>query len=216
MFIYMYLWCFMYVLLCIYLCIYLSTYLFMFIYLTIIRYSTLLFCGSNEMELASWPWRVVFWSNAIATIFSLYFATNEFLVDMYYYHITGCIIWLLWWFNFLMCLYQSPGICFDQCPSSSSNNNSNHGYDSSNTDDVELGLMNVNSPNYSFEYALNVISESATSSNTSHLDNLPSVCYTCKIRKPLRSKHCKNLKKCIHKFDHFCPFVGMVILYKCV
>ena len=183
------------------------------VYMHINRYATLLFCGSNEMELASWPWRVVFWSNATATVFSLFFATNESLVDMYYYHIFGCIIWLLWWFNFLMCLYQSPGVCYDNVSVNKGGNNGN-GYESSNADDVELGLMNQsNTTNYSFEHALNVISESATSSHTMHLDNLPSVCYTCKIRKPLRSKHCKNIRKCIHKFDHFCPFVGTFLYF---
>jgi hypothetical protein len=37
-----------------------------------------------------------------------------------------------------------------------------------------------------------------------------SLCHTCHVRKPLRSKHCKVLNYCVHKFDHFCPFVGTV------
>lgn len=37
------------------------------------------------------------------------------------------------------------------------------------------------------------------------------LCHTCHVRKPLRSKHCKILNYCIHKFDHFCPFVGKYI-----
>ena len=37
------------------------------------------------------------------------------------------------------------------------------------------------------------------------------LCHTCHVRKPLRSKHCKILNYCIHKFDHFCPFVGKIM-----
>jgi ankyrin repeat protein len=42
-------------------------------------------------------------------------------------------------------------------------------------------------------------------------EDMPSVCHTCHICKPLRSKHCKILGRCIHKFDHFCPFVGNTV-----
>jgi ankyrin repeat protein len=37
--------------------------------------------------------------------------------------------------------------------------------------------------------------------------DMPNLCHTCRVRKPLRSKHCKFQRKCINKFDHFCPFV---------
>ena len=42
------------------------------------------------------------------------------------------------------------------------------------------------------------------SSVTPTIHNL---CHTCRVRKPLRSKHCKIQRKCVNKFDHFCPFV---------
>lgn len=32
------------------------------------------------------------------------------------------------------------------------------------------------------------------------------LCLTCLHRRPLRSKHCPELKACIAKFDHYCPF----------
>ncbi len=32
---------------------------------------------------------------------------------------------------------------------------------------------------------------------------LPPVCHTCHLSKPLRSKHCKILGRCVNKFDHF-------------
>ena len=33
--------------------------------------------------------------------------------------------------------------------------------------------------------------------------HLPPVCHTCRVQKPLRSKHCKVMRKCVCKFDHF-------------
>ncbi|DBA05283.1 TPA: hypothetical protein N0F65_007445 [Lagenidium giganteum] len=33
------------------------------------------------------------------------------------------------------------------------------------------------------------------------------LCHTCHIQRPLRSKHCRVCKTCIHMFDHHCPFI---------
>ena len=38
-----------------------------------------------------------------------------------------------------------------------------------------------------------------------------SLCHTCHIAKPLRSKHCKVSNKCVLLFDHNCPFLGTTI-----
>lgn len=35
-----------------------------------------------------------------------------------------------------------------------------------------------------------------------------SACYTCAIEKPLRSRHCRNCRRCVRAFDHHCPFIG--------
>lgn len=37
------------------------------------------------------------------------------------------------------------------------------------------------------------------------------LCLTCLHRRPLRSKHCPELKACIARFDHYCPFTSNVI-----
>ena len=40
---------------------------------------------------------------------------------------------------------------------------------------------------------------------------MPPLCHTCRIVKPLRSKHCSVAKKCVPMFDHFCPYIGNTI-----
>lgn len=37
------------------------------------------------------------------------------------------------------------------------------------------------------------------------------ICVTCKLVRPLRSKHCRVTGRCVEQFDHFCPWVGNVI-----
>ncbi|KAL7438432.1 hypothetical protein ACHAXH_003451 [Discostella pseudostelligera] len=37
------------------------------------------------------------------------------------------------------------------------------------------------------------------------------LCHTCRIVKPLRSKHCRVARRCVLMFDHHCPFVGTTI-----
>lgn len=39
------------------------------------------------------------------------------------------------------------------------------------------------------------------------LENLPLLCHTCHVARPLRSKHCRVSGKCVLLFDHYCPFV---------
>lgn len=37
------------------------------------------------------------------------------------------------------------------------------------------------------------------------------LCHTCRIVKPMRSKHCRVARRCVLLFDHHCPFVGTTI-----
>ncbi|EGD72936.1 hypothetical protein PTSG_04668 [Salpingoeca rosetta] len=43
-----------------------------------------------------------------------------------------------------------------------------------------------------------------------HLDS-GDICYTCKIIKPLRSKHDAVTNACFYRFDHFCGWIGGVV-----
>ncbi len=47
--------------------------------------------------------------------------------------------------------------------------------------------------------------------NSKHMLNKQNICTSCVARKPIRSKHCKELNKCVAKFDHYCPWTSSVI-----
>ena len=56
-----------------------------------------------------------------------------------------------------------------------------------------------------YERALTIIGQANND------ENLPYLCHTCRVVRPLRSKHCQALKRCVNKFDHYCPFVSNTI-----
>jgi palmitoyltransferase ZDHHC13/17 len=131
------------------------------------------FCAANEVEMTKWPWRVVFWSNFIASCITLNNMMNPELVDLAGLHTMNAIIQTCWWICFLMCLFKDPSA--------------------------------VSCTKENYDAQLDAIG------NAVNNDDLPSLCHTCRVRRPLRSKHCKFAKYCINKFDHFCPFVGNAV-----
>lgn len=61
-----------------------------------------------------------------------------------------------------------------------------------------------------------------TSSNSLHTvlervergDPMPQICPTCQIAKPLRATHCKEVGRCVARFDHFDIFLNVPIGWK--
>ena len=38
-----------------------------------------------------------------------------------------------------------------------------------------------------------------------------SLCHSCHVVRPKRSKHCRAARKCVMAFDHYCPYVGNTV-----
>ena len=58
-----------------------------------------------------------------------------------------------------------------------------------------------------YEKALASAAEGTTPAD---VNSMP-LCHTCRIVKPLRSKHCSVKKRCVPMFDHYCPYVSNTI-----
>jgi hypothetical protein len=39
-------------------------------------------------------------------------------------------------------------------------------------------------------------------------DKLRRFCTACRLDQPLRTKHCRDCKKCVSLYDHHCPWIG--------
>jgi len=52
--------------------------------------------------------------------------------------------------------------------------------------------------------------QSAADGTLAEASSLP-LCHTCRIVKPLRSKHCQVAKRCVPMFDHYCPYINNTI-----
>lgn len=36
-------------------------------------------------------------------------------------------------------------------------------------------------------------------------------CTLCNIEQPIRSKHCRSCDKCVARYDHHCPWIGVCV-----
>jgi hypothetical protein len=140
-----------------------------------------LVCGFDEGEISRWPWRIVFLSNLLGSLVSVHVAMQEAMADLYLLHLLNTMLQVLWWIMFCMCLWKSPALVRDATkpPASAS---------------ASDGRPSAE-PDYSYEAALDAIGRSSGEVA------LPIVCHSCRVRRPLRSKHCKVLKSCVHKVN---------------
>jgi ankyrin repeat protein len=63
---------------------------------------------------------------------------------------------------------------------------------------------------YSADAIISKQSSEGTIPSTPKKDHA-ALCHSCRIVKPLRSKHCRVARRCVLLFDHYCPFVGATI-----
>lgn len=172
-----------------------------------------LFCGSNTTELMAWPWRIVFLSNVAGSVVSFILAMSDALSDLYYLHLFTSMLTFLWWITFSMCLLKKPTFVRNsnsnkekfkvkqiKTASGSSSSSKNRHLDMS----ISEELVPV-SENVSYASVLEVIGKS-TSEKDKHLK----LCHSCRVIKPLRSKHCKVQRRCVHRVSA-CPSFNYLV-----
>ena len=138
---------------------------------------------------------------------------NESLSELSLLHSVTVIVQVLWWIAFICCLWKSPTSVRDgvEYPRRSKAffNTKNDNYSSrSNSSDSGNVIgnshsINVNTPPLDDLNLLDVATYSsvldAMAISTNDEDSLPNLCHSCHVVRPLRSKHCKILRKCIHR-----------------
>jgi hypothetical protein len=147
------------------------------------QYCAMIACGSSETEVMVWAWRMVCYSNLAASLITAYFISGP-LADYYILGFLNVLAQCFWWFCFLGCLFVEPGYVKDK--------------------DYEY----LQDTGLTYESALETIGSSTGSPDEAPF---PAVCHTCHVRRPIRAKHDKITGRCIHKFDHYCPFVGNAV-----
>lgn len=70
-------------------------------------------------------------------------------------------------------------------------------------DDMERGLLSRSEPASPHEMIVRLAERGELFGSQ--------ICCTCLIKRPRRSKHDPTCKRCVHRFDHFCPFVYTAI-----
>ena len=138
---------------------------------------------------------------------------NESLSELSLLHSVTVIVQVLWWIAFICCLWKSPTFVRDGVEhprrSKAYFNTKNDNY-SSRSNSSESGNVIGNSHSINIDIPplddLNLLEVATYSSvldamaiSTNDEDSLPNLCHSCHVVRPLRSKHCKILRKCIHR-----------------
>lgn len=160
-----------------------------------IRILSYLCCGFNQQEQSVWVWRVSALSNFIATSINIYYTLQHTMADLYVLHLLNTIVNFLWWISFLATLWKVPSFVVEKTSSMSSSTSTS-------------SELSADDEPRCYDEALNKIGNIGTTSMMGIDDAfLPNMCHTCRVLKPLRSKHCRVMRRCVNKFDHYCPFV---------
>ena len=142
------------------------------------------------------------------------------LWDYTWLHFFTIISFIAMWTTFILVNKTDPGILALNGPSTNNFGNSSrncnvncNGIDNilcaNENETIKAKMEKVtNDLRRQYEETLESFATETTSQNRK--DYLP-LCHSCHIAKPLRSKHCRVLNRCVLLFDHHCPFVGATI-----
>ncbi len=152
-------------------------------------------CGFDDRERGAWMWRATFFPNLVASLISIYYVTCPEMADTGLLQLASTVCQLAWWTCFLLLLYFPASYVVEIgvgsiSPGGGSANNSISSYDKALDRIAEM--LNSDTP---------------ATAKAGLAAGMPTVCHTCHVVRPLRSKHCKVMRRCVHKFDHYCPFV---------
>jgi len=185
----------------------------------------------NDLPIGQSPTFPFYWMTSHILLGGIFYATefvglggrgrlvgdDSLLWDKIGLHLFFVVAWFATWGNLYYVYKTNPGV-LDATRSDSNNNNSSSypaatcqliccnggGYAK---DKVSLEMDSVTKE---LRRQYDDIIESYSTDFPSQEKRVP-LCHTCRIVKPLRSKHCRVARRCVLVFDHHCPFVGTTV-----
>jgi hypothetical protein len=152
--------------------------------------------GSDDWEMHVWAWRIVFVSNLLGSLTTFFvFAMSEAMGNLSTLHLVNTMAQLLWWVSFTLCLQRAPSFVRETTTMGSGDRATGTGIDSSTGSDVTK--VDVSARNLrAYAIVLDAIGRCVSERDA---NAYPSLCHTCKVVRPLRSKHCKMLRRCVRR-----------------
>jgi len=140
--------------------------------------------------------------------FSCIFAYENYaiLADHKMIHVVSVLSYVFMWIFFYLVHTTNPGIIDAATSSHQSQHRARFHHRKNTTQTKELANL-ARKLERDYEVALQKMGEQ----NHDNGERVPSICHTCHIVKPPRSKHCRMQRKCVLMFDHYCPFVGNTV-----
>ena len=156
-----------------------------------------LICGSDDWEMHVWAWRIVFLSNLLGSIVTIFvFAMSEAMGNLYALHLFNSMVQLLWWVNFTMCLTRSPTFVRE---SSSSSARSAPVWTNGKGEESSSSSSSASKNLRAYAVVVDAIGRCASEHD---VKMFPTLCHTCKVVRPLRAKHCKMLNRCVRRVSN--------------
>lgn len=113
------------------------------------------------------------------------------------------------WVFFLLVHYTDPGILASKDKANANSSSLSTILTCNENDRIKTAMDKLtNELKQSYNQSLDSFAEVYGSASK---QNQVSFCHTCHIIRPLRSKHCRVLNRCVLLFDHHCPFLGSTI-----